>query len=195
MRLRLWAAIVIFAGSYFPLSLILLAQDYDFGYLSKPLCKEIFASPANCVIPFANPKLSISIFLICLVSLIITLLVFRSTKTKRRINIIKVKYVPAELMNYTLPYVVSFMGVSYAEQSKFIGMIIFLCWIFWITYKSGQLIMNPILVAFGWRLYEVTFRFDGESVEHDGMVLANSEIIAGDLVRYGSIQDVIIVRK
>jgi hypothetical protein len=109
--------------------------------------------------------------------------------------IVKAKYVPAELMNYTLPYVVSFMGVSYAEQSKFVGMMIFLGWIFWITYKSGQLIMNPILVAFGWRLYDVTFRYDGEGAEHDGMVLADSEILAGDSVRYGTIQDVMVVRK
>ncbi len=195
MQLRLWAAVVIFAGSYFPLSLILLAQDFDYTYASKPFCTEILSIPSKCLVPLANPKLSISIFLACLASLLITLLVFRATKTKRKMYIVKAKYVPAELMNYTLPYVVSFMGVSYAEQSKFVGMMIFLGWIFWITYKSGQLIMNPILVAFGWRLYDVTFRYDGEGAEHDGMVLADSEILAGDSVRYGTIQDVMVVRK
>ena len=59
-------------------------------------------------------------------------------------------------MNYTLPYIVSFMSFGYDQEGKFIGIVIFLTWIFWITYKSGQIILNPILVAFGWKLYEVT---------------------------------------
>lgn len=100
-------------------------------------------------------------------------------------------------MNYTLPYVVSFMGVGYSDQdqSKFFGMIVFLVWIFWITYKSGQLIMNPILIVLDWRLYDVTYRHDGESVEHDCLVLADSELNPGDQARYGAVQEVMVVRK
>ena len=195
MQLRLWAAIVIFAGSYFPLSLILLAQDFEYKYLSREFCAEIFTEPGRCTLPFSNPKISLSIFVFCLLSLLATLLIFRLTKAKRKIEIIKAKYVPTELMNYTLPYVVSFMGVGYSEQSKFVGMIVFLFWIFWITYKSGQLIMNPILIVLDWRLYDVTFKHDGESLEHDCLVLADSELNAGDEVRYGAIQDVMVVRK
>lgn len=195
MQLRLWAGVVIFAGSYFPLSLILLAQDFEYKYLSHDFCVDIFFAPTHCTLPFSNPKISISIFIFCILSLLATLLIFRLTKSKRKINVINSKYVPTELMNYTLPYVVSFMGVGYSEQSKFIGMIVFLVWLFWITYKSGQLIMNPILIVLNWRLYDVTFKHDGESSEHSCLVLADGELNAGDQVRFGKIQEVMVVRK
>ena len=38
-------------------------------------------------------------------------------------------------MNYTLPYVVSFMSIEYHDTGKFVGLIIFLAWMFWITYR------------------------------------------------------------
>ena len=128
-------------------------------------------------------------------SLILTVAILRLTKQKRRIEIVKTKYIPTELMNYTLPYVVSFMGVGYVEESKFIGMIVFLTWLFWITYKSGQLIMNPILIVLNWRLYDVTFKHDGEVLEYDCLILSDSELNAGDRVRYGTIQEVMVARK
>ncbi|APX70399.1 hypothetical protein BKD03_14495 [Brucella sp. 09RB8471] len=195
MQLRLWAAIVIFAGSYFPLSLILLAQDFEYKYLTHDFCVEVFNAPTQCALPFYNPKISLSIFIFCALSLLVTLLIFRLAKSKRKITIIKTKYVPTELMNYTLPYIVSFMGVGYSERSKFVGMVVFLIWLFWITYKSGQLIMNPILIVLNWRLYDVTFKHDGESSEHDCLVLADGELNAGDKVRFGNIQEVMVVRK
>ncbi|WQO64675.1 hypothetical protein U8C40_16290 [Sinorhizobium medicae] len=195
MQLRLWAAIVIFAGSYFPLSLILLAQDFEYKYLSHDVCEYVFSEPTRCTLPFSNPKISISIFAFCLLSLMLTIIIFQLTKTKRKIHIVKAKYVPTELMNYTLPYVVSFMGVGYSDESKFLGMIVFLVWMFWITYKSGQLIMNPILIVLDWRLYDVTYKLDGESMEHDCLVLADRELNAGDQVRYGAVQEVMVVRK
>lgn len=193
MQLRIWTAIVIFVGSYFPLSMILLAQDYDPKHWHEKICLNLL-NP-QCVIPFEHASLSISMFVVCLVCLLISLFVFRATPTKRKLTVVNAKYVPAELMNYTLPYVVSFMGVSFAEEGKFAGMLIFLGWIFWITHKSGQLILNPMLVVFGWRLYDITYEFSGDSRRHDGFVLSDAELLAGDVVDYGVIQDVMVIRK
>lgn len=38
MQFRLLTALVVFIGSYLPLSLILLAQNFEFGALKRPLC-------------------------------------------------------------------------------------------------------------------------------------------------------------
>lgn len=46
------------------------------------------------------------------------------------------------------------MGVDYGSLGKIAGLIAFLAWLFLITYKAGQIIMNPILIVFGWNLYE-----------------------------------------
>jgi hypothetical protein len=107
--------------------------------------------------------------------------------------VVEAKYIPAELMNYTLPYVVSFMSISYQETGKFVGLIIFLLWMFWITYRSGQVILNPILVSFGWRLYEVSYRFAGDTKEYSGRILSCGWIAPGQRHKFSTIQDVIIV--
>lgn len=195
MQLRMWTAFIIFFGSYFPLSLILLAQDYRFDYVSRDVCLNLVAKDTACVMPFYHAHVSIPISLVSLICLFVSIAVLRITKTKRRAVIIRSTYVPSELMNYTLPYIVAFMGVGYNDQSKFVGMIIFLIWIFWITYKSGQLILNPILVVFGWRLYDTTFSFYGDKIEHRSLVLSDGELVSGDLVYYSTIQDVMVVRR
>jgi len=195
MRLRYWTAAIIFIGSYLPLSLILLAQDYENSFLKQSFCVDLWAQNSQCVLPFANPKLSVPIFVVCAVCFVITLVVLKIVKTKHAVTIRSVKYVPAELMNYTLPYVVSFMGVGYNEEGKFLGILIFLVWIFWITHKSGQIILNPILVAFGWRLNEITYSFSGDKQEYSAQALSSGVIAIGDVVKQNSIQDVLIIRK
>ncbi|MDX5997051.1 hypothetical protein HRJ35_07595 [Shewanella oneidensis MR-1] len=55
------------------------------------------------------------------------------------------------------------MGISYEAPEKLLGFAVFLFWMFAITYKSGQIIMNPLLLMFGWRLYEAKINMNGQS--------------------------------
>ena len=98
-------------------------------------------------------------------------------------------------MSYTLPYVVSFMNLEYQQVGKVIGLSVFLMWMFWITHKSGQLMLNPIFVAFGWRLYEVSYSHAGESNVRKGRILSKGEVEAGKRYKHCIIQDIIIVPK
>lgn len=100
---------------------------------------------------------------------------------------------PADLMNYVLPYVVSFMSLDYSETSKFLGFFIFLAWIFWITYKSGQVVLNPVLVAFEWKYYEIKYRYEGDSGTHTEGCLAKALPLSGESLRYASIDEVKII--
>jgi hypothetical protein len=92
------------------------------------------------------------------------------------ITVSEATYIPAEMMSYTLPYVVSFMSVSYQEHGKFAGLMIFLAWMFWITHKSGQVLVNPVLAVFGWRLYEIKYSYPGDAVLYSGRALAKGMI-------------------
>ena len=145
LQLRLSAAIFIFLGSYLPLSVILLARDYEYATLSHPVCWYPFTEDPECVLPLRNPSYSLGIFVTCLICFAITLLVLRLTKAKRSIVILDAKYIPTDLINYALPYVVAFVTIEYHETGKFLGFLVFLAWMFWITYKSGQIILNPFL--------------------------------------------------
>jgi hypothetical protein len=193
MKLRVMAAACIFLGSYLPLSLILLAQNYDYAYAHAPFCWDIFRSRSGCVLPLKNPSFALGIFLICLGCFAVTLAALKLARTKRSIVVVECKHVPAELMNYVIPYVVSFMSIDYQDVGKFVGLLIFLGWMFWITYKSGQIILNPLLTAFNWRLYELTYRDSGQSSLHSGIALSHIQLVVQGQYQHAKIQDVIII--
>lgn len=195
MKVRAPAAAIIFLGSYLPLSLILLAQNYDYSYLHHSICLNLLETNHSCVIPLKNPTFAIGIFLICSSCLLATLLTLRLVAPKQVIVVTSCKYVPAQLMNYVLPYVVSLISVDYQDTGKFVSLAIFLSWMYWITYKSGQIILNPILTVFNWRLYEVSYRFPAATVEHSGLLLSKETIAETKAYRQVTIQDVLIVNQ
>jgi len=97
-------------------------------------------------------------------------------------------------MNYVVPYVVSFISLDYQETSKFVGFLIFLGWLFWITYESGQIILNPILTVFGWKLYEIKYTFIGSRNILTGRSLASTEISPNTTYHHAQVQDVLIIK-
>jgi len=195
MNLRLWTAATIFVGSYLPLSLILLAQDFDSTHFELKQCMNFWTEGSQCKLPFQHPYASVGIFFITLSCFVLTIVVLWLLPMKRNVKLISAEYVPAELMNYTLPFVVSFMGIGYNDGDKFFGMAIFLLWIFWITHKSGQIILNPVLVAFGWRLHKIGYSFEGSTEEHQATALLKGDVNLDQLVKHSWIQDVMVVRQ
>lgn len=192
MELRLIPAVIIFLGSYFPLSMILLSQDFKYEMLRWEFCYVLVSDFSSCVIPFANPMMSIGFFIFCFFCLLLTVITLRVRTPSQQIKIKEVKHIPTDLMNYVLPYVVSFMSIQYSELSKFVGFLIFLGWLFWLSYKSGQIILNPILIALGWKLYEVKYNFAGSSNELSGKALSRSEFAIGSVCSIETIQDIIL---
>lgn len=193
MQFRLVIGAVIFLGSYLPLSLILLAQNFDYAALDTPLCLTFWHT--TCSIPLRNPSPAIGFFGVCCVCFAITLLALQVVKPKHQIVIGEAKHVPTDLMNYTLPYVVSFMSIDYQETGKFVGFAIFLGWMFWITYRSGQIILNPILIAFGWKFYEVSYRFPTSATTYISKALVHGDDISpGERHRQVAIQDTLIIK-
>lgn len=185
---------MVFLASYLPLSAILLAQDFRFELIGKPWC-DPFASGTSCELPFSNGGFSITIFLVCLTCLGVSLTAIQSAKAKRSITIISAKHSPAELINYSIPYVVSFMSIGYDDTGKFIGLIIFLAWMFWLSHMSGQIVLNPVLIAFGWRFYEITYTHAGNKTALTGFALAREEIHASEQWKHAPIQDILILKK
>lgn len=191
MQLRFYSAFLLFLGSYFPLSIILLVQNYRMELWGNEIC---LPWRNGCEIPLQQPVVSIGFAVVCLFCLIFTLVVLRSIRPRMKVEIVEAKHVPADLMNYVLPYVVSFMGLSYDDVGKFLGFIVFILWIFVITFKSERIIMNPVLTVFKWKLYEVKYRSPGGSVETTGMALTQVAIDSGVQYKIHAIQDVLIVK-
>jgi hypothetical protein len=83
MRLRILVAFIIFIGSYLPLSLILLAQNFDYDSVGRSFCWGWWGAGSNCSLPFKNAGFSVGIFLVCVVCLGVTLERFPSEVNRR----------------------------------------------------------------------------------------------------------------
>ena len=184
---------MVFLGSYLPLSVILLAQDVDVAKLSGSVCWPFPGEGAGCAIPLGNPLASLGVVAVCAACFGATLLALRLAKARRSIVVEDARHVPSELISYALPYVVAFMKLDF-ETTKLVGLAIFLGWLFWITYRSGQIVLNPFLAAFGWRLYEVRYRFPGSATVRTGKALSDDVIASGDRCPHTTIDDVVVIR-
>lgn len=193
MQLRWVSAAIIYLGSYLPLSLILLAQDLDAKATARGLCQIADMRYGNCSAPFKHPTFSLAAVALCAACLCASLFALRVLPTKHRVNVVESKHIPADLINYVIPYILSFISLDYGDPPKLIGFAVFLAWIYWITFKSGQIVLNPVLAVLGWKLFEVKYRHFGSEDAFTGRVLSKREIAPGKTYRQGGLQDVMIV--
>ena len=194
MQLRIAFAAAVYLGSYLPLSLILLVQDVDAAAAQRGLCPLRAMIALNCTSPLKNPAWALSGVVVCALGLAATLVALRRLPPGNRITVTEIKHVPADLINYVIPYVVSFMSLDYEQGPKLVGFAVFLLWIFWITYKSGQIAMNPVLTVLGWKLYEIKYTFIPAQQTHVGRALSKDAIKPGKVYRQSAVQDVMIAR-
>ncbi len=177
MKMRFLPALVLFLGSYFPLSLILLVQDVSADSWKLPLCK--FTEISTCSLPVLdNPNRSLGLLLICGASLLLFIAVMQSLSAYSKLEVIDSKSVPNDLINYVFPYVVSFMGLDLDADGKFYGFLLFILLMFVITYRSGQILMNPFLLVSGWQLYELNILTEGQ--KRCVRALSQDQIRSGD---------------
>ena len=115
MQMRLFPALILFLGSYFPLSLILLIQDIKETSWQAPLCR--ITEVSSCYLPeLANPARALGLLGVCAVSLIIFMILMRNLSGYSSLEVVDSKSVPNDLINYVFPYVVSFMGVDFHPE-------------------------------------------------------------------------------
>ena len=160
MQMRLFPALILFLGSYFPLSLILLIQDIKETSWKAPMCR--IAEVSSCFLPeLTNPGRALGLLGVCAVSLVIFMALMKNLSGYSSLEVVHSKSVPNDLINYVFPYVVSFMGLDLGIDGKFFGFLLFIVLMFVITYRSGQILMNPFLLVAGWQLYEMNIVTEG----------------------------------
>lgn len=193
MQLRVLPAITLFLGSYFPLSLILLLQDVNEDYWGRAVCFS--TQPlVHCELPgLANPVRALMLFVACFASLIFFFLVLHRIKGEHHLVVDEARAIPNDLINYVFPYVVSFMALDLGNTGKFYGFILFLALMFLITYRSGQILMNPLLLVMGWQLYDLKAQRDGHIRFVRG--LSRAPIRQGDHLRSCLVQGMYVLYK
>nr|WP_314059090.1 hypothetical protein [uncultured Neisseria sp.] len=189
MQFKLIPALLVFLGSYFPLAIILAIQDIKISSWDSNICINL----DKCHLPeFHNPWTSLLIFMITGGCLILTFSIFKKVKYVYQIKIREAKPIPTELINYSFPYIVSFMGVDYESIGKIFGLIIFLAWLFLLTYKSQQIIMNPILLIFGWNLYDANICIDKHNISTK--ILSKIKLTSNKIYSCEKIQSIYVIK-
>lgn len=95
------------------------------------------------------------------VSLVAFMVMMKRLSAYSSLDVVDSKSVPNDLINYVFPYVVSFMGLDLGVDGKFYGFMLFIILMFIITYRSGQILMNPFA---GFRLAAVRVEYrDGRA--------------------------------
>lgn len=159
MKPKLLTAILLFISAYSPLFLILAVKDFDFYESYR------FAHPIGIGI-----LLSLSI-------LSVILLFITVKKIKRGSMIVTVKAVrnrSIDLINYTIPYIVSFFGFNLSKIEDVLALTIFLSLLLLMTLKSKSVFMNPILLIAGYNLYDLDYEYDGKT--HSTIVISKFDM-------------------
>ncbi len=164
MKPKLITAILLFISAYAPLFVILAVKDFDFSCTYKfkhstPIC-----------------------ILLGLTAISIGLLFFAVNSIKRGNMPVKVKSVKSrsvDLINYTIPYIVSFFGFDLSKTEDVVSLTIFLLLMLLMTIKSKSVFMNPILLLAGYNLYDLEYEFDGKT--NSTIVISKHDMRTGDI--------------
>lgn len=147
MKPKFITAILLFISAYSPLFLILAVKDFDFDSSFK------FEHPLTIIV-----LLSLSILSVVL--LFVTIRLVR--RGSMLVTVKSVKNRSVDLINYTIPYIVSFFGFDLSKVEDVISLSIFLLLLLLLTIKSKSVFMNPILLLAGYNLYDLDYEFDGK---------------------------------
>lgn len=192
MEFRIAPAAIVFLGSYLPLSIILVAQNFHYSALRSQFCDPIYGS--NCALPFENAAATLGFAIICLLCMVFTIFVLSAVKPKHDIVITNFEYIPSDLMNYTLPYVVSFMNLNLGSIGNFFGFAVFLGWMFWISLRSGQIMLNPVLIALGWKHYSIEYNFAASAKLQTATCLSKTQLQTGS-AKQTPIQSILMIEQ
>jgi hypothetical protein len=159
---KFFTAVLLFISAYSPLFIILAVKDYDFT------CQTL-NHPIPVIVMLSITTLSIILLFISINS------IKRGTMT---IDVVAVRNRSVDLINYTIPYMLSFFGIDLSRPADVISIAIFLLIMLLLTITSKSIFLNPILALVGYGLYDLDYRFDGKV--SSVIVISKFEMRTGD---------------
>jgi len=164
MKPRIWAAALIFLSGYSPLLLIMCFRDFNFQQGS-----------------FEHPRTVVALMAIAIASVFLVFVALRSIHSGLPIRIISLRSRATDLVNYSLPYIVSFFGLKLNDPHDMGSLAVLMLLLFILAFRTNSLFINPILACGGYQLFEAECEENGYKKTRD--VLVKGEILPGDLCR------------
>lgn len=180
-------SIAIFISGYTPLFLIMVIKDIEeFVWYSHDLDKPIIWF-ATIKFPYfvsvANPGIVLSLIVVSVLSLILLKYVLNNIASDPfKITIKKAKSRSSEVVNYTIPYMISFVAFDLSKWQDLVSLLLFLFILCLLSIRSQSIFINPILAANGYGLYDCLYEEDGKNKEC--IMLSKYDLTEGNIVQY-----------
>jgi len=158
MRPRILISFILFLSAYAPLSLLFAVRDFD--------------SAAKW---FHHPRFVVGVLTLALVSLLFLLFAMSRLKGQFPITVNRVALRSNDLLNYAIPYLISFFSVDFGKWQDVAALGMFILLLFVLSYKTQSIFINPALALFGYGLYEIDFT-EGTK-RKTGVFLAKGDLI------------------
>jgi hypothetical protein len=160
--LTIWGSIVIFISGYIPLFFIMIIKDIDFVGTLK----------------FRNPFIVNICLVLSIVSGLALYYVIKNIENKGfPVLITSVKHKSSEIVNYTIPYMISFFAFDFSKKQDLIVFAIFLILLCVLSIRSQSIFLNPLLATCGYGLYECNYIEN--NIEKDGIIISSYALSKG----------------
>lgn len=178
---KLWVGVVVFITAYYPLFLILLIRDIS------------TASNDGVMIGFVDSGYYVSywalslFFLSSFVSLFAAHLVRKNLTYQEggiAIHVKQSKQIHGDMLNYTLPFLMGLFAFGYESWQSISALLVFLTFMFAFVSKDRVILLNPMFLLIGIRLYEITFLEVGNQNRQTKKVLCLGELKSSNTTIY-----------
>lgn len=172
---RIPATVVVFTSAYIPLFLILVLKDFE-------------TAPSW---HFLNPTKSIFLIAISILSaLLLWIIAVRLKSGGYPGQILSATSKSGEIINYTIPYMISFFGFDLSKSKDIIIFTIFLSLLCLLSVRSQSVFINPILAIFGYGLYECEVLENG--IHKRFMAISKSDLKKDEQIRFNKLTNYLI---
>ncbi len=139
-------AVILFISAYSPLFVILAVKNFDFIWSQGPITKWIIIFFIIAVVVVSN------VILLCLLP--------HMDRGNMNVKVTSIKDRSFDLIGYTIPYIVLFVGVDLSKLWDIMSLVVFLLMMMIIAIRSGAVFFNPVLLMWGYHMYDVEYSFD-----------------------------------
>ncbi|CAM4449472.1 hypothetical protein [Vibrio agarivorans] len=134
-------------------------------------------------VEFGNDGIVISLLILSVSSLIFLGYILRNvTKMPFDIEVIAAKSRSSEVVNYTIPYMISFVAFDLGKWQDIVSLFLFLSVLCLLSVRSQSVFINPILAALGYGLYDCKYNEAGN--EKECVMLSKHDLLAGNSESY-----------
>jgi hypothetical protein len=177
---KFWVEVVVFLTAYYPLFLILLIRDIGVKTTGLAFWSAESGYHLN--------SWALGFFTLSSVATLFTAYLMRNNLTYQEggvaINVEGCKQLRGDMLNYTLPFLIGLFAFDYGSWQSIAALLIFLIFMFAFVSKDRVILLNPMFLLMGIRLYEMNYTAVGNTVKKTKTVLCLGELNVSKIVIY-----------